>query len=83
MPTYLDLLPDELYQKIMTPLFTQCVEEVARRSRLSDDDDNVDDDKDHINDHDNEKRVGHFAPGILGSDLRCARRHKPGWTGSF
>ena len=26
MPTYLDLLPNELYQKIMTPLFTQCVE---------------------------------------------------------
>ena len=35
MPTYLDLLPDELYQKIITPLFTQCVEEVAHKCNLA------------------------------------------------
>ena len=35
MPTYLDLLPDELYLKIITPLFTQCVEEVAHKCSLA------------------------------------------------
>ena len=35
MPTYLDLLPDELYQKIMSPLFAQCVEEVAHKRNIT------------------------------------------------
>ena len=35
MPTYLDLLPDELYQKIMSPLFAQCAEEVAHKRNIS------------------------------------------------
>jgi hypothetical protein len=35
MPTYLDLLPDELYLKIITPLFTQCVKEVAHKCSLA------------------------------------------------
>ena len=35
MPTYLDLLPDELYHKIMSPLFAQCAEEVAHKRNIS------------------------------------------------
>lgn len=34
MPTYLDLLPDELYQMIMRPTYDKCVEEVVRRRDL-------------------------------------------------
>ena len=34
MPTYLDLLPDGLYQMIMRPTYDNCVEEVVRRRDL-------------------------------------------------
>lgn len=35
MPTYLDLLPDELYHKIMSPLFAQCAKEVAHKRNIT------------------------------------------------